>query len=179
MFTTNNIGEIRNNVNYEDFASVFKVFTSAPFFEDWTSEMVLNAYHSLDVKDGIIFGFYLKDSNECVGLLTLRPAVDGEHPVSFPNNSKVMYLSDVATLQKCRGMGIGTELFLHGLRHTRVLGYDYIYLRTNEKSKSMSYRIAEKCGFRQVWDVYQEVDFPRNRPGLSTKDFRVFMEQKL
>lgn len=169
-------GEIRSNISYEDFAKVFNVFTYAPFFEDWSSEMVLNLYNSFKVKDGIIFGYYLNE--ECVGILTLRPSIPGEHPVCFPSNSKTMYLSDIATLPKCRGMGIGTQLFLHGLRHTQVLGYDNIYLRTNEKGTSMSYSIAEKCGFTQIWDLCQEVDFPRINPNISSKDLRIFMAKE-
>lgn len=170
-------GEIRSNVSYEDFAKVFKVFSYAPFFEDWSPQMVSQAYHSFDVKDGNIFGYYLDD--KCVGILTLRPSIHGEHPVKFPRDSKTMYLSDVATLPRYRGMGIGTQLFLHGLRHTKVLGYKYIYLRTNEKGISMSYPIAEKCGFEQIWDLCQEVDFPRTRPGIPSKDLRIFMAKEL
>ena len=177
MLSKISTGKIRNNVSYDDFTKVFKVFSYAPFFEDWSSEMVSDAYNSFDVEDGYIFGYYVE--GQCVGILTLRPIVVGEHPVSYPSNAKVMYLSDVATLPKYRGMGIGTQLFLHGLRHSKVLGYDYMYLRTNEKGDSMSYSIAEKCGFKQIWDLCQEVEFPRTRAELPTKDLRIFMEKKL
>lgn len=170
-------GEIRNNVSYEDFKKVFKVFSYAPFFEDWSPEMLSEVYDSFKVEDGSIFGYYY--NGECVGILTLRPIVNGEHPVNYPSNVKVMYLSDVATLPNYRGMGIGTQLFIHGLRHTKVLGYDYIYLRTNEKGTSMSYSIAEKCGFKQIWDLCQEVEFPRTRADIPEKDLRIFMDKKL
>lgn len=170
-------GEIRSNISYEDFANVFKVFSYSPFFEDWSSEMVSEAYNSFHVKDGSIFGYYL--DGKCVGILTLRPFIPGEHPVEFPSASKIMYLSDVATLLSSRGMGIGTQLFLHGLRHSRVLGYDKIYLRTNEKGISMSYHIAEKCGFTQVLNLSQEVNFPRTLPQISSKDLRIFMVRDL
>lgn len=170
-------GEIRSNVSYEDFANVFKVFSDAPFFEDWSPKMVLEDFNSFNVKDGTIFGYYL--DGKCVGILTLRPFTPGEHPVDFPSDSKTMYLSDVATLPSCRGMGIGTQLFLHGLRHSKVLGYDNIYLRTNEKDISMSYRIAEKCGFTQIEDLCQEVYFPRTTSEVSSKDLRIFMAREL
>lgn len=170
-------GEIRSNVSYEDFANVFKVFSYAPFFEDWSPEMVLDAYNSFNVPDGIIFGYYL--DGQCVGILTLRPFTPGEHPVTFSSDTKTMYLSDFATLPKFRGRGIGTQLFLHGLRHTKVLGYDNIYLRTNEKGISMSYRLAEKHGFTQIWDLCQEVEFPRTNPYVPSKDLRIFMAREL
>ncbi len=177
MFSNICVGEIRDNVSYEDFAKVFKVFTYAPFFEDWSSEMVLNAYNTFKVKDGYIFGYYFED--ECVGILTLRPIIPGEHPVTYPSDVKVMYLSDIAVMPEYRGMGIGTQLFLHGLRHSKVLGYDFIYLRTNEKGTSMSYHIAEKCGFKQIWDLCQEVEFPRTKTDIPTTDLRIFMDRKL
>ena len=170
-------GEIRNGIGYEDFAKVFKVFTFAPFFEDWKPEQVLETYNTFSVKDGSVFGYYLDE--KCVSILTLRPFTPGEHPVSYPDNSKTMYLSDVATLPKFRGMGIGTKLFLHALRHTKVLGYDNIYLRTNEKGTSMSYGIAKKCGFTQIPDICQEVYFPRTNPYVPDTDLRIFMEREI
>jgi len=170
-------GEIRDNVSPEDFAAVFKVFSYAPFFEDWSPEMVLEEYHSFQVKDGSIFGYYI--DGKCVAILTLRPFVPGEHPVSFDSDSKTMYLSDIATLHAYRGLGIGTQLFLHGLRHTKVLGYKNIYLRTNEKNISMSYHIAQRCGFTQIWDLCQEVEFPRTNPLVPSKDLRIFMAKEL
>ena len=167
--------EIRTDVSLEEFAGVYKVFSGAPFFEAWTPEMVSQVYHSFDVPDAKIFGFYSHD--KCVAILALRPMVDGEHPVSFDSNH-VMYLAEVATLPEHRRRGIATELFYHGIHHAKVLGYDYIYLRTNEKKNSMSYAIAEKCGFNRNWKICQEVDFPRTRRMPST-DLRVFLEMKL
>ncbi len=183
MLTNNNCGNgtcngvVRNNVSYEDFAKVFKVFGHAPFFEKWTPEMVRETYESFNAKDGEIFGYYVND--ECAGIVTIHPMVKGEHPVSYPDNVKVMYLSDVATLPKFRKRGIGTILFDVAMRHSKVLGYDYMYLRTNERGKSMSYSIAEKCGFKQICDLCQEVEFDRTRDYISNKDLRIFMERKL
>lgn len=170
-------GEIRSGVSYEDFAKVFKVFSYAPFWEAWTPEQVLKTYNSFQIEDGIIFGYYI-DGN-CAGILSLRPFVYGEHPVDFAKDSKTMYLSDIATLPEFRGMGVATHLLLHGLRHMEVLGYENVYLRTNEKGKSESYGIAEKCGFRQIWDKCQEVSFPRTRPDIPETDLRIFMARKV
>lgn len=170
-------GEIRNDVGFEDFATVFEVFSGAPFFEDWSPEMVLDVYNSFRVKDGCIFGYYI--DGKCVGILTLRPFIPGEHPVGYASDSKTMYLSDTATLHGYRGMGIATALLQYALRHIKVLGYTHVYLRTNEKGTSMSYGIAQKHGFTQIWDLCQEVKFPRTNPHVPDKDLRIFMEMKL
>lgn len=170
-------GEIRSNISFEDFASVFKVYEGYPFCESWTDEEVKEEYLSFESKGGCIFGYYL--DNECVAIITLHPMVEGEHPVRYPKNKKVMYLSDVATLTNYRNMGIGTQLFHHVLRHTEVLGYDYIYLRTNyDSAKSMSAGIAQKCGFKRIWDLCQEVE-KRRVDGSVRKDLRMFMEKKI
>ena len=183
MLMSNNCGNgtcngvIRDNVSYNDFANVFRVFAYAPFFEKWTPEMVKETYDSFNVTDGNIFGYYVKD--KCAGIVTIRPMIKNEHPISYPDNVKVMYLSDVATLPEFRKRGIGANLIEFAMRHSKVLGYDYIYLRTNEKGKSMSYSIAEKCGFKQINDLCQEVEFERTKDYISNKDLRIFMEKKL
>ena len=170
-------GEIRTGVSLGDYSEVFKVFADAPFFEYWAPEKIVKSYHDFDAEDAVIFGYYI--GNECAGILALRPHVPGQFPVTYPADAKVMYFSDIATLPQYRGMGIGTHLMLHGLRHIKVLGYEYAYLRTNEKGTSMSYGIAEKCGFKQIWGICQEVDFPRTKPYIPTTDLRIFMEKAL
>ncbi len=125
---------------------------------------------------GIIFGYYA-DDGECAGILTMKPYEPGKHPVKYPSDAKVMYLSDVATRFEYRNQGIGTHLFEHAIRHLEVLGYDYIYLRTNEEN-SMSYGIAKRCGFVQLFDIIEEVE-RRRTDGTVAKDARIFMEKKL
>ncbi len=166
---------IRPSVSFEDFAKIFKVFESFPFFESWTDKEILEEYNSFQ-NGGIIFG-YFTDEGKCVGILTMKPYEPGKHPVEYPSDAKVMYLSDVATLFEYRNMGIATSLFEYAIRHFQVLGYDYIYLRTNEKN-SMSYDIAKKCGFVRLYDIIQEVERKRAN-GTITKDARIFMEKKL
>lgn len=168
-------GVIRNSVPFTDFAKVFKVFESFPFFESWSADEVKAEYNSFQ-NGGYIFGYYA-NNGECAGILTMKPYEPGKHPVSYPDNAKVMYLSDVATLFEYRKQGIGTHLFEHALRHMEVLGYDYIYLRTNEKN-SMSYGIAKKCGFDQLFDIIEEVERKRI-DGTVEKDSRIFMQKKL
>lgn len=168
-------GTIRSSVNFEDFAKVFKVFESFPFFEEWSPEEVMEEYNSFQ-HGGFIFG-YFTEADECVAILTMKPYEKGKHPVNYPSDAKVMYLSDVATCFNYRRQGIATHLFEHAIRHMEVLGYDYIYLRTNEEN-SMSYGIAKKCGFKQIYDAIQEVERRRN-DGTVAKDARIFMEKKL
>ena len=170
-------GTIRNDVTISDFRTVFNVFSFGPFFEKWTPEQVLETYESFNVKDGNIFGYYI--NGKCVGIISICPHVPGKYPVNYPDNSKVMYLSDIATLPEYRGNGIGTSLLEFVLRHLKVLGYEYIYLRTNEKGDSMLYKLAEKCGFTQIPEVCQEVYFPRTSPYVPETDLRIFMERKI
>lgn len=171
----NQTGFIQNSVNFEDFAKVFKVFESFPFFESWTTEEIRKEYESFQ-QNGIIFGYYEKNG-ECASILTMKPYERGKHPVNYSNDVKVMYLSDVATRLEYRRQGIGTHLFEHAIQHLEVLGYDYIYLRTNEEN-SMSYGIAKRCGFNQLYDIIEEVERKRT-DGTITKDARIFMEKKL
>jgi len=166
---------IRTPVSFEDFAKVFKVFESFPFFESWTEEEVKAEYNSFQ-NGGYIYGYFTEDG-ECAAILTMRPYEPGKHPVNYPDNVKVMYLSDVATRFEYRNRGIGTKLFEHAIRHMKVLGYDYIYLRTNEVN-SMSYGIAKKCGFVKLFDIIQEVERKRI-DGTIEKDARIFMEKRL
>lgn len=170
-------GQIRTDVSFEEFATVFKVYEGYPFYESWSENEVKEEYLSYEAKGGGVFGYYIDD--KCVAILTLHPQVQGEHPVNYPKEKKVMYLSDVATLGAYRGMGIATQLFQHALRHTEVLGYDYIYLRTNyDEAQSMSANIARKCGFNRIWDLCQEIE-KRRTDGIVRKDLRMFMDKKL
>lgn len=168
-------GTIRNSVTLSEFTKVFKVFESFPFFERWTNSDIEKEYNE-DKKNGTIFGYYT-DDGICAGILILKEYAPGKHPVQFPDNAKVMYLSDVATLFTYRNRGIGTALVKHAIRHTQVLGYDYIYLRTNEED-SMSYGIAIKCGFKKIYDSIQEVERVRT-DGTIKKDARIFLEKKI
>lgn len=168
-------GTIRNDVGLEDFAKVFKVFESFPFFEKWSAKEIEEEYESFK-NGGVIFGYFAEDG-ACAGILTMKPYEVGKHPIVYPSSVKVMYLSDVATQFEYRRQGIGTHLFEHAIRHMGVLGYDYIYLRTNEEN-SMSYDIAKRCGFKQLYDIIQEVERERTN-GTVEKDTRIFMEKKL
>lgn len=181
MLIGNISGTIRKVEKFEDFKNVFQVFASGPFFEAWTDDLMLDAFNKFSVKDAAIFGFFLDSDNTCVSIVAIRPPTpEDHHPVEFPDDYKTMYLSDIATLDGYRRNGIGMELLQYALRHTKVLGYNNIYLRTNEKSWSWSYSIAKKAGFNQIPDLCQEVSFPRTNSYVNdTTDLRIFMARKL
>ena len=170
-------GEIRIHVSFEDFAKVFKVFEGDPFKESWTPEEIKDEYDSYCFKSGIVFGYYL--DGECVSILAMYPSVLGEHPVYYDKKYKVMYLSDVATLEEYRNRGIGTQMFQKFLEYSIEHDYDYVYLRTNfHLEESMSAGIAKKCGFRQIPEAKQWCE--RRRVGGSVEgDLRGFYEKKI
>ena len=72
-------GTVRNNVNFKDFAKVFKTFETFPFFEKWTEEALIDEYKSFQ-DDGIILGYYTEDG-KCVAILTMKPYTHGKHQV--------------------------------------------------------------------------------------------------
>lgn len=167
-------GRIEKLVNYADFAPVFKVFEEFPFFESWKPGAIREEF-DMFMKEGEIFGYYLEQ--KCVGIVTLIPHKDGKYPVAFKDSEKVMYLSDIAVLPEYRRKGIAGHLFHHVIVHSKVLGYDKIYLRTN-KVNSMSYGIAVKCGFTVMEGIEQEVEMARV-DGTIQKDTRIFLEKIL
>lgn len=170
-------GEIRNNVTFEEFVKVFKVYEDYPFYESWSQEELRDEYNSYFKNNGWIFGYYINE--KCVAILTLYPMIKGEHPVFYSSDEKVMYLSDIATLDEYRGKGIATQLFHFALRHTMVLRYDCIYLRTNfDEKESMSASIARKCGFKRILNVSQMVERKRIDGSIGS-DLRMFMEKRL
>lgn len=166
--------DIKKLVNYDDFAKVFKVFEDFPFFESWAPEAIREEFEMF-MTEGEIFGCYLEQ--KCIGIITIQPHKDGKYPVKFKNNEKVMYLSDVAVLPEYRKKGIAGDLFHHVIDHSKAMGYNKIYLRTN-KVNSMSYGIAVKCGFTIIEGIEQDVERIRV-DGTVQKDRRIFLERIL
>ena len=170
-------GEIRIHVSFEDFKRVFKVYEGYPFWESWTPEEVREEYESYYSKSGTVFGYYL--DGKCIAILTMHPLVLGEHPVYYDDKYKVMYLSDVATLEEYRNRGIGTQMFQKFLEYSIQHDYDYVYLRTNfHREESMSAGIARKCGFHRMPEVKQWCEMKR-ADGSVRKDLRCFYEKKI
>ena len=50
--------------NINDFINVYKVFRGAPYYEDWTDDMIVEEYNDL-YSNGFVYGYYLND--KCVG----------------------------------------------------------------------------------------------------------------
>lgn len=104
---------------------------------------------------------------------------DESHDIIFPNNDNIAYISGMATLEKARGMGIGTQLFEYAMNYFKEKAiYDYVYLRTSLYA-FMSSGIAKKHGFITLQkdnQIYtQAVQFERIDPTLNDTDLRNFM----
>lgn len=176
-YENNHKVKIRSGLTFDEFSKVFGVFSPKPFYEKWSEESLRKEFELYKQKNSEMLGYFVDDV--CAGLITIRPNVQIGHPVKFPKDAKVMYLSDVAVIPKYRGNGIGIELTREVIEHTKALGYDYMYLRTNEKHISMSYGIVARFGFKEVENLRQIVTFPRVSKDVPEEDTRIFMVKKL
>lgn len=163
-------GQIKELTNLEDFKKVYKVFSGPPYNEKYTEEELEEIFKEYQEK-GYIYGAYNYD--ECVGLIALERGAKEDQPVNY-QNEKVMYLADIAVLDNYRRKGLGNQLMLYGVMQSKVLGYDKMYMRTLEKG-SMSYGIASKIGFKQIPNVFQEVERERTN-GLTQTMQNIFIE---
>lgn len=150
-------GKISENVKLEDFKKVYKVFSEPPYNEVYTEEDLEKIYKKYS-ENGYIYGAY--NEEECIGLVVVQQGVKEEQPVRFEPNKKIMYLADVAVLNSYRKQGLGNQLMLYAVMQSKALGYDRIYMRTLEKG-SMSCNIAKRIGFRQISNVFQNVECER------------------
>lgn len=163
-------GQIKELTNLEDFKKVYKVFSDPPYNEKYTEEELEEIFKEYQ-KKGYMYGAYKYD--ECVGLIALERGAKEDQPVNY-QNEKVMYLADIAVLDKYRRKGLGNQLMLYGVMQSKTLGYDKMYMRTLEKG-SMSYGIASKIGFKQIPNVFQEVERERTN-GLTQTMQNIFIE---
>lgn len=149
--------KIRELENLEDFNRVYQVFSGAPYYEKYTDEEIKEIYDEYKEK-GKIYGAFDKE-NECIGIVAVERGVKKDHPVSFNNgDDEVMYLAEVAVLDKYRKAGVGSQLMLYAVMESKLLGYKKMYMRTIGGGKSMSYNIANKIGFKQIPNVCQNVE---------------------
>lgn len=166
--------KIRELTNFEDFKRVYSVFSSAPYYEKYTEKELEDIFQEYQEK-GYIYGAY--DKGDCIGLIALERNAKPEHPVKFDENDKIMYLSDIAVLDKYRRRGIGNQLMLYGVMQSKLLGYEKLYMRTLEKG-SMSYGIASRIGFEMIPNIFQDIE--RERVNGNIKTMRnIFLELDL
>ena len=155
----------------KDFEKVYRVFSEPPYNEEYTEgeiEEIFNEYN----QSGYIYGAYNED--ECVGLVAIERGAKKDQPVSFEDEN-IMYLADVAVLDKYRRTGLGSQLMLYAVLQSKALGYKKMYMRTLEKGKSMSYGIAKKIGFKQIPNVFQDVERERTDGTIGTLK-NIFLE---
>ena len=167
---------------YEDFKKVITTFQQPPFYEKLTEKDMMEEFKLyLDDKIGGCFAYY--DVDDILGINCFTYGTDESHGIIFPNNDNIAYISGMATLEKARGMGIGTQLFEYVMNYFKEKEvYDYVYLRTNLYG-SMSSGIAKKHDFITLQkdnQIYtQAVKFERIDPTVSDTDLRKFMVKKM
>lgn len=167
-------GRIKNLKEYKEFRKIFEIFKYYPFYEAWKEQDFKDEFSYLK-NNGEIFGWYL-NNEEIIGLVSLIYGAKTSHPVSFSNPDKMMYLSDIAVLDKYRGQGVGGNLLDFAINYTNLLKYyEAMYLRTNLNG-SMSEGIARSRGFEIIRNnnkiITEEVSFPRTNQDISETDTR-------
>lgn len=163
-------GKIKELTNLEDFKKVYRVFSGPPYNEKYTEEELEEIFREYREK-GYIYGAY--NDKECVGMIALERGAKVDQPVNFPDEN-VMYLADVAVLSNYRKKGLGNQLMLYGVMQSKALGYEKLYMRTLERG-SMSYSIALRIGFKQIPNLFQNVE--RERISGKTETMKnIFLE---
>lgn len=163
-------GQIKELTNLEDFKKVYKVFSGPPYNEKYTEEELEEIFREYQ-ENGYIYGAY--NNEECIGIIALEKGAKANQPVNF-QNQKVMYLADVAVLNDYRRKGLGNQLMLYGVMQSKVLGYEKLYMRTLERG-SMSYGIALRIGFKQIPNVFQDIEKERVNGKTETMQ-NIFLE---
>ena len=168
--------EIRESIPFMDFEKMYKVFEEPPYNEKWTVEELTDEYKELSTL-GHVCGYYI--DNMCIGLMTFRKMILGQHPVYYEHSKRVVYLADLVVLSEYRGQGIGSELMRYALETSKREGYDIAYMRTLPKGQSMSYGLAVRLGLTQIENVFQAVSQERNVADRAEIDNRIFLDVNL
>lgn len=166
-------GQIKELTSLDDFKKVYKVFLGPPYNEKYTEEELNEIFKEYQEK-GYMYGAY--NDEECVGMIALERGTKLEQPVNF-QNEKVMYLADIAVLDKYRRNGLGNQLMLYGVMQSKKLGYEKLYMRTLE-SGSMSYNIALRIGFKKIPNLFQNIERERINGNKETMR-NIFLEINL
>ena len=145
--------KISENVSYEDFKNIYKVFGEKPYEEKYTEEDFKEIYEEY-LKKGKIYGAYVDE--RLVGIIAITYGAKKGQPVNY-EGKEVVYLSDVAVDSEYRKQGLGTKLMAYVVAEGKIEGKNVIYMRTL-KEESMSASIAKKIGFTQIEGAYQEVE---------------------
>jgi len=163
-------GKIKELTNVEDFKKVYSVFSGPPYNEKYTEEELEEIFKEYQDK-GYIYGAY--NLEDCIGMIALERGAKDEHPVKY-QDEKIMYLADVAVLDRYRRKGLGNQLMIYGVMQSRLLGFDKLYMRTLERG-SMSKGIAQRIGFKQIPNVLQSVKRERMNGLIETMQ-NIFLE---
>lgn len=166
--------QIKELTNVDDFKEVYMVFSGPPYNEKYEEEELEEIFREYQEK-GYIYGAY--NGEKCVGLIALERGVKADQPVAFQNDKNVMYLADVAVLDKYRRKGLGNQLMIYGAMQSKLLGFEKLYMRTLERG-SMSYGIALRIGFRQIPNLFQNVERKRVNGAFETMQ-NIFLELDL
>lgn len=164
-------GQIKELTDLDAFKNVYKVFSGAPYFEKYTDDELEDIFKDYQNK-GYIYGAYKKD--ECVGFVALERGARESQPVKYDDGQSIMYLADVAVLDKYRRKGIGNQLMIYGVMQSKLLGFEKLYMRTLQRG-SMSYGIASRIGFKQIPNVFQSVERERVNGEVETMQ-NIFLE---
>lgn len=165
---------IKELTNVDDFKEVYMVFSGPPYNEKYEEEELEEIFREYQEK-GYIYGAY--NGEKCVGLIALERGVKADQPVAFQDDKNVMYLADVAVLDKYRRKGLGNQLMIYGAMQSKLLGFEKLYMRTLERG-SMSYGIALRIGFRQIPNLFQNVERKRVNGAFETMQ-NIFLELDL
>lgn len=169
---------VKETIEVIDFIDVYKeVFGGDPYNEVWTTPEVKKEYDIITAENGAVISCYI--NNKCIGFVTYREEIAGEHPVKYPDTEKVGYISDIAVLKEYRNKGIGTFLFSACLINMRIDGYTIALMRTLQKGKSMSYDIAIRAGMKVLENVTELVQKDRNDDNREETDKRIFLDMML
>lgn len=168
-------GIIKELENLDDFKNVYRVFCGEPYNEKYTDKKLEDIFKEYK-ENGYLYGVYAKE--KCAGLVALEEGVKKDHPVKFKEDEKVMYLADVAVLDKYRKTGLGTQLMIYAAMQSKLLGFQKLYMRTLEQGHSMSYGIARKIGYNPIPNATQIVERERTDGTISAVN-NIFLDLDL
>ena len=167
---------------FKDWWLLQQRFAGGPFYEFFDTDKLLEYYD--EFKDGKVYKLEIiceqkmsdGDNGLPVALLSWPPMELGAHPVEFPQNVKLAYISDAGTFEGYERKGAQKRLFTHAMEEMRQMGYDVVYLRSSFDS-TLPY-LLRSLGFTQIEGASQKVTSMRVGGAMKSDD-RVFFYRKL